>query len=184
MSEALREPSVRRLMAALVCLTSCATAPTQAAAKPAPGCVTTCGLRASGVDCDALQALEDSALKNFERYTDTISHDRACAAFNGWEIVEHPMSPDDTCQPYGWTVVRRLCVSGYTHLERKQIELLTTKQLLRGPLAHELAHVADYSALGHAGHCRWLQRGIKRALMEITGVWDASKPESDCEATP
>ena len=142
-----------------------------------PDCVSFCGIHAITDHCREFQKLEQRALSNFGKVKGWEGLD-LCGALAGWVIMPHARIPaDDACGPDAWAYATDplMCVIGYTHEGLGLIELQTTSDWKATPLAHELAHVLDIKALGHAGHCHWTRRGIKAAIKATTGVADGAK---------
>ncbi len=148
---------------------------------PTPAaCHTRCGMSAPG-NCAALQRLEDSAVRIFGRRVLDWDEDSVCAALDGWTVEVHDYTLLDRffCKSgQSWVLVLAgACVTGYTWRYSKTIEVFNFDWEVNA-LAHEMVHAVDVQTVGRAGHCRWMQRGIKPALLEITGLEDTS--DSDC----
>lgn len=143
-------------------------------------CVTPCGMRAQG-NCAELSALEKDIVHAFSTYADNWTPEQVCGALKGWEVHVHQWTGDDLwCGGDSWSVADSLCVIGYTHDEYNVVEVMDTNWR-GGALAHELVHVVDLATYHRAGHCRWAERGVKRALFEVTKRVDPSKPELSCD---
>lgn len=102
-----------------------------------------------------------------------------CEALKGWRIELHERDPVDgiRCEPYTgelawWDFGLHACLAGYTHRETHSVEVGNLDG--QGALAHELVHAIDYSQGIPVGHCHWKERGILKALKEITGADDHS----------
>lgn len=147
-----------------------------------PPCTTRCGMRGPG-NCGELQRLEDAAVRVFARQVHGWSEPLICSALHGWTLQTHERTLLDkfTCGTIGWTMKADngipACFLGYTWIEHHTIEV-TDQRWSSNALAHEMVHAIDFSTGHPVGHCRWMQRGIKPALLEITGELDTS--ESDC----
>lgn len=169
---------MRRLLLALVLLSGCAHA------KPRPFlCRTTCGLTAPGIsraECSALQDVERDTTIQLARYVAGWDEAKVCNALAGWTVEIHQFKPSDpiACGQGNWHT-GFLCVLGYTHQERRAVEVGST-DWRSGALAHELVHVTTIGLENTVGHCRWQERGIKAALRDINGWADNTRPEADC----
>ena len=150
-----------------------------AAPAEAPVCVSVCGLKAP-TNCAGLAKAEARAVLAFERYVDDWAVVDVCAAINGWAIVIHQRTKEDDkhCPPPAWRV-RNICALGFTKPSAKTIEL-ADDDYESNALTHELVHVVDVVKYGTAGHCDWVDRGVKLALREATGIEDKSPADADC----
>lgn len=153
-------------------------------------CVTPCGMRSSDFGCIDLARAERRTLAAFERYVQDFDRDAACKALSGWKLRVRKQSKSDrqNCStPGAWVytfesvlgTVVPFCVLGYTEDATKTVHIEDVS-LSRGSYAHELIHVFDLARTGAAGHCAWAERGIKRALLELTGTPDRNQPELNC----
>jgi len=170
---------VRRILA-LLCLVACA------AARPAPqeltDCTTACGLRVltTAKGCVAAQALEDRELTAVAENVTVISRDQFCKAEAGWVVIVHDAKPQDTAHCMGdawWTA--GMCVDGYTHSSLHIVEVADA-DWAHNALAHELFHVALWGTLQSYGHCAWREMGILKAVKQVTGSTDFTRPEARC----
>lgn len=158
-------------------LAGCAT--TRGAAGGAT-CVTPCGMRSAEGNCEELQRFETRALNRLTAAVPAFEPG-ACRALKGWEVVVHKPVPDDELCKTGW-LISTFCAIGYTELAEKRIYVFDT-DWQSNALAHEMAHVLDAHATGgRAGHCRWADRRLVRALTELSGLPELSKPEASCTA--
>lgn len=159
----------------------CATIPV----KSGP-CETRCGLSAPG-DCEELQKVEDAVVKRLGR-TVGLSPGAVCKSLSGWKVQVHErrLRDDLMCNKArgGWYQSAAVgCVIGYTYNATKTVELPDTKYRTNS-LAHEIVHVADFFRVGEAGHCKWKERGVLAALLELTGEEDTTQPGIECEVAP
>ncbi len=152
------------------------------ASPSAAECVTKCGLRAVGFDCQKLQELETRALKIFVKYVKEWTRPALCQALTGWRLEAHVPTALDELQCRG---IKRwhfgstkeglpFCVSGYTRIANKVIEVADISLDSDTSVPHEFIHVFQYGLDENLGHCRWPERGLDAALLEITGKPDTS----------
>ena len=169
-----------KLIGALL-LTGCATVQAQSVSVEPTVCVTACGMRGPNVNCAQLGQLESEALSAFERYVDLWERSKMCNALAGWEVQVHVREAvdDSHCGKGGWLLLPHFCASGYTNSTLRVITVVNA-DWIHGALAHELVHVLDMAFYGKPGHCAWQARGVKKALLSVTGTPDPSPPESDC----
>ena len=156
-------------------------------------CITACGILAFGkFDCSELKALETRTLAALQRHAKLPSA-RACASLRGWVVTTHPHSLDEkpqqceniepvsrtcwaTCPAGGWWLQFEgewHCVSGYTWSTQGIIEI-GDEPLQTGAFSHELVHALDHMAKRPVGHCKWTERGVKRAIWEATCLYDST----------
>lgn len=173
--EPLRLRAPVAVLLALV-LAGCATVQ----AQPTDGaCLTRCGML-SRWNCAELQETEDAVVKAFDRYVDNWSADQVCTALAGWVLVQHHRTPADKACGTAWVLfpvseTRFVpgCATGYTHTHLRMVEVVDTNWRTNA-LAHELVHVVDFTRYGLVGHCRWKERGVKKALRAVNGYEDTS----------
>lgn len=161
------------LLSAFILMSTCARLPKDAS------CISRCGLR-STENCAALQAYETRVLGAFDGL-DWGTSSEVCALLAGWRVEAHIRKPSDFICEEGWFLDEgHFCVLGYTHTDRRTVEVFTA-DWDRSPLGHELVHALDFTSRGKVGHCKWQERGIKKALLEIQGRPDPSKSEEGCK---
>lgn len=150
------------------------------ARPPAPVCVTACGMLTAAGRCEELKKQERRIVRELGG---TLGLTRAdvCEALKGWtvEVHRHDDKKDAKCSGQAWLLSPGFCALGYTHIDTRVVEVGDDRWETNA-LAHELVHVADFAALGHAGHCLWQHRGVKDALERLTGVPDWTPPEKSC----
>jgi hypothetical protein len=144
-------------------------------AKPSE-CVTMCGMRAryeSLEDCEDLRRTESRTLAKYDKRVKWFSWNAGCLALRGWRVERHEfLSTDLKCPGLGWSVgttEHSLCVVGWTDVDNRKVEVMPIVSWSASSLPHEMGHVM----LG-LGHCGWKNRGVKRALEDVTGETDES----------
>jgi hypothetical protein len=182
---------MRRLLAALLLCTSCASLP-QAAPQLLPKapppyakarCVTACGLRGD-FDPGQCAALNGAEARVIQIYAQHVSEFRpgyaSCMALDGWtvKIVSVDKKRDAKCPAIAWQDLILGCVLGETHPDTKTIELRDDVFTFNA-FAHEIGHVLDahYGTEQGVEHCGWTPRGLKTAILKATGEPDRS-PEN------
>lgn len=136
-----------------------------------PICVTKCGLVSEDFRCEELQATETATLEALARFAN-MPVARSCPALAGWTVHLNQKAPNDLCPGQSWAIIEDLCVVGFTHFEVNALEVARSATLQSGALPHEIVHVLDLAHGRPRGHCFWTERGVKRALKEITGEVD------------
>lgn len=171
---------MRRVLA-LLCLVACAAVP-----RPPVDlidCVTPCGLRVltDAKGCAAAKTTEALELRAVYDNVSVVTATQFCAAEKGWVVIVHDAKPQDTAHCLGdawWTA--GMCVDGYTHSALKIVEV-ANGDWAHNALAHELFHVALWSTLQSFGHCSWRELGILKAVKQVTGLTDFTRPEARCK---
>lgn len=143
----------------LLLLASCASV----RPEPAPlGCTTRCGLfapLANAEQCQALQAFESKAVRQFAADVPAWTADKTCKALDGYTVMPWPhVGPRDVMLG-----AADHPITGRTYLKRSLI-FVSTQTWGDSALAHELAHAVSWELEGDASHDNWTARGICHAI--------------------
>lgn len=134
-------------------------------------------------DCVTLDEVESRAVLMYDTFSD-IDGDRLCAALQGWRVKQWKQGLVDrvVCGPTAW-YDEGFCLEGWTDTSNQTLWVVGT-DYWHNALVHEMAHVVAIDQTGRGGHCNWQERGIKAAIMAVTGERDETPAESRCEPLP
>jgi hypothetical protein len=176
-----------RVLLALLCLLACAAVPPKPEDGKLQECETPCGLKAfvySEAQCASLKRFEARDQAEFGKDVTLFTPKDMCAAEEGWMIIVHKQTDQDRleCTDGAWLMpagATKMCVIGYTH-EGLHVVELSDDDFQHNSLAHELVHVTTIHKFKYTNHCGWAERGIKKALLAVTGSEDDTYPGADC----